>query len=197
MLRQWPNLKEGDILIVRYSKASSFLNVIVTGMFFLFGLLMLLFAIRGFSDRRLDMSNTFHIIGTIILTIFVIVVGYFTISNLRNIIGTPNIRLVANSEGLFLDITMDKNQAFFIPWSDIETFQIRRISDPFWSQGGWKTKSDTLSIVFKKSANIKLPRIVKNVALANSNEIDLNSYTLDISLEEAVSKLSKMKQRYS
>ncbi len=197
MLRQWPDLEKGDILIVRCSKAASFLNVIVTGMFFLFGLLMLLFAIKGFSDGIFDISNTSHIVGIIMLTVFVIVVGYFMISNLRNIITTPNIRLVANSEGLFLDIMVDKNQAFFIPWDDIETFQIRSVSDPFGSQGGWKTKSDTLSIVFKRSANIKLPRIVKNVALANSNGVDLNSYTLDISLEEAVSKLSKMKQRYS
>ncbi len=136
MLCQWPDLEKGDILIVGCSKVASFLNVIVTGMFFLFGLLMLLFAIKGFSNGILDMSNTSHIVGIMILTVFVIVVGCFVISNLRNIITTPNIRLIANSEGLFLDITLDKNQAFFIPWTNIETFQIRRVSARFWSQGG-------------------------------------------------------------
>lgn len=177
--------------MVRYSKGRSFLNVIVTGMFFLFGSFCLFFGLRFVFLNPVTVMTSF---GIAVLFLFWVTVGIFLVINLKHVMGTPAVRFIANREGLFLDITTNPKHAFFIPWQDVDRFQVREISDPFWAAGGVKSSSDTLSISFKQSNDNRLPRVVKNVALATQNEINLNSYTLDISLEEAVSKLSGMKK---
>jgi len=193
VLRSWPMLQDNEALIVRYPRSGSLANVIVTGMFFLFGAMSLFLGIRSFFQKP---TTNMMVFGVVVLAIFVMIVGLFMVLNLRNFIGESDVRFVANREGLFLDITTHRNQAFFLSWKDIDKFRIRKVSDPFWGPGGWKTRSDTLSILIKPSANIQLPKIVKNVAAIRRNEINLNSYTLDISLEEAVSKLTEMKERF-
>lgn len=136
-------------------------------------------------------------IGIIVFGILWTCTGYFFIKYLRVILGKGLLTFLANKEGLFLDIGINPKEAFFIPWAEIEGFSTRNVNDPFWNEGGRRTRSYTLSISFTEKIGQKIPNHLKNVAAATKKEINLHATRIDLDLEDAVKKLNEMKTRFS
>lgn len=194
MFRSWPNCNEEDTLLVWFPKTVAFLNVFITGIFFIFSTVCLFFSGRIFVSAGITVMTAF---GILVLGGFWLCIGYFFLKYLKIILGKRLLTFIANREGLFLDISTKSKEAFFIPWKEINGVAVRKVNDPFWHNGGFKTKSDTLSISFTEEVGQRMPKYAKNVAAATKREINLHSTSIDQDLEDAVDRLNAMKAKFS
>ncbi len=194
MFRPWPNTNEKDTFLVLFPKKAALLHVSITGIFFVFISVCIFFSGKVFAAQGV---TAITLLGLVIFGLLWVCTGYFFIKYLKVFLGRPLVTFLANREGVFLDISVKSKEAFFIPWTEINGFSIRKVTDPFWNEAGFKTRSDTLSISFTEKFGQNVPQYAKNVAVATKTEINLHADRIDLDLKNVVDKLSAMKARCS
>ncbi len=194
MFRPWPNTNDKDTFLVFFPKKTALLHVSITGIFFVFISVCIFFSGRVFAVQGV---TAITLLGLVIFGLLWVCTGYFFIKYLKVLLGRSLVTFLANREGVFLDISVKSKDAFFIPWTEINDFSIRKVTDPFWNEAGFKTRGDTLSISFTEKFGQHVPQYAKNVAVATKTEINLHADRIDLDLKDVVDKLSAMKARFS
>jgi len=192
MIREWPQSASDDVtarwpknfsLLVLVGIFAAIMSILIPGLIYLY--------VAG------KMPEEIGFLSFIVLMFFmglfgVACIGGFvsSVKNYRN----PFLRFLANSEGLFMNITFKMKDAFFVSWGDIEKIE-KTIVKRSMSRGTQNV--DSLGVFIKNKSNIVLPKAMRGVEGCTKNQVNFPEDTLDTELDDLLEKLNSLKDNIS
>jgi len=187
MIRNFPENLTSNDLSVKWPK--SILLTTLTGIFAIFLLSAIIVLIKNpYESSNIFLNYNFMLIVLTIAELYCVKAFMWHSKNYIN----PYKRLVANNEGLFLDITLKENSAFFIPWQNILTIERKFI------EIGDKDDENFFSgyvfyVKLKSNSEYSFPKIMRGIEACSEKEINMAENTLDMDLDSVIDKLNAMK----
>jgi hypothetical protein len=193
MIRSWPKILEDDDIAIKWPKNLGL--VILLGIFSILFILLIpgliIMYLNGMVPKEVGLIGFAFVFLIIFLFGLVIIGGFISaIKNQKN----PFIRFLANHEGLFMNITFKKKDAFYVSWNDIEKIEKTTIKRSM-SRGTMIV--DALGIFLKPSSNCTLPKVLRGVEDCTKEQINFAKDTLDYNFDELITKIIIMKDKYS
>jgi hypothetical protein len=194
MLRDWPQASGAGMIEAKWPKNLAL--VLLTGFFAIgiCGLVPLLVYLKSQGQLPEDLVKTNFTVAMVVVGIFgLICLGGF-ISSVKNYFN-PFTRFIANHEGMFMNITLRGQKAFFVAWHDlakIEKTQIKRTAGR-----GATHYVDALGIFIKDDAAVDVPQVKRGVENSTDRQINFPEDTLDKDLDQLLQQLNDLKKRHS
>lgn len=143
----------------------------------------------------INLSEIIGHIGRIFILIFlfigIILLTMGMMASLKNYRGSNN-RLVANKEGLFLNITLRKNEAFYLPYQNILAIEKKKIKRSIFYPSIF---IDALSIKLMPGIDYTFPKVMRGVSAYSHRELNLAKDTLDMDLDSLIEQLKMLKEK--
>lgn len=194
MLRSWPESLDSQPVIVRLK--TGVLVVMITGIFSVIMSIVIPAVIWARFNHKLPEeigTAGFVFLITMLLLFGFIAIGGFS-SSVKNYL-KPGLRFVANREGIFMNITVHGQEAFFVPWNEI--VEIRQIEINIAAGGRGRYIDDAIGIFLSETCSEKLPKVIKGVIGSEDNYIAFAQGTIDVALDDMLRKLNSMKRVYA
>ena len=193
MIREWPQSVSDDVtarwpknfsLLVLVGIFATIMSILIPGLIYLY--------VAGKMPEEIGLLS-FLVLMFFVGLFGVACIGGFvsSVKNYRN----PFLRFLANSDGLFMNITFQMKDAFFVSWSDIEKIEKTIVKRSMGSGGTQHV--DSLGIFIKNESNIVLPKVMRGVEDCTKNQVNFPEDTLNKDLDGLLAKLNSLKDGIS
>lgn len=189
MIRPIPNLN--NAYVVKYPSIRAKIDFTVVLIFNLMDILFWYLALQqGLPQSEWTMSQIFKLILFIIWTIALFVAQIIVTKNLFK----PPIILIANKEGIYLNILVKSNNLFFINWNQIVDIGINEVNSPYLEKKPTSIEGLTLAL---KPDKYNMPKVFQ------ATVVDYTDVSISLSLsvikdgETVLKRLKELKQEHS